>query len=73
MGMMYIDPYFPCKTCGHKAWEHYISIGRGKAICLNCFLEAANKGPTSNFKADHEFVGDNLKYLASKEALDIKK
>ncbi|MGH7974805.1 MAG: hypothetical protein ACREBR_04720 [bacterium] len=55
-----LDKDFPCKTCGHKAERHFLSICGSAGICLQCATSKLSITPDEHW---HDFEGDNLKFV----------
>jgi hypothetical protein len=61
---------FPCKVCGHIANMHYMNITRNHSYCADCLRAENCRSYQIPSEYEHEFVGDNFKYL---EMLDKRK
>jgi hypothetical protein len=54
---------FPCKVCTHAAHMHYVNVTKNHSYCADCLRSETDRNYVDPSEYEHEFVGDNCKYL----------
>lgn len=54
---------FPCKVCTHPACQHFVNITGQVSFCSDCLKQETDRSYVDPSEYEHEFVGDNFKYL----------
>jgi hypothetical protein len=58
-----VNKEFPCKVCTHPAYIHYVNVTKSHSYCADCLRSETDRNYIDSSEYEHEFVGDNFKYL----------